>query len=223
MNADGELVAERLAAVRLRIEATGVDPAEVGILAVTKGFGPQAVELALGAGLIEVGENYAQELLAKADALADPGPQWHFIGRLQRNKVRTLAPLVHLWQSVDRVPLGREIARHAPGAAVLVQVNGSGEPQKGGCAPTEVPALVRELGDLGLVVRGLMTVGPAGDPEAARAVFHLVSRLADDLELDLRSMGMTADLEVAVEEGSNLVRVGTALFGPRPAARAVQG
>ena len=107
----------------------------IGILAVTKGFGAEVVEISMAAGLDDVGENYAQELLAKAEALPGLRPRWHFIGRLQRNKVRKLAPWVHLWQSVDRIPLGREIARHAPGAAVLVQVDVSGEPQKGGCSP----------------------------------------------------------------------------------------
>jgi len=157
------------------------------------------------------------------EAMAADQPRWHFIGRLQRNKVRKLAPSVHLWQSVDRIALGHEIAHHAPGAAVLVQVNVSAEPQKGGCDPNEVAELVRELRDLDLDVRGLMAVGPTGAPEAARPGYRQVRRLADDLGLDVRSMGMTGDLDVAVEEGSNLVRVGTALFGPRPMAAAVAG
>lgn len=223
MDASVELVVERLAEVRQRIERAGGDAANVAILAVTKGFGPEAVRMAMAAGLDEVGENYAQELAAKAEAMAADEPRWHFIGRLQRNKVRKLAPTVHLWQSVDRIALGYEIAHHAPGAAVLVQVNVSGEPQKGGCDPDEVAGLVRELRDLDLDVRGLMAVGPTGTPEAARPGYRIVRRLADDLGLDVRSMGMTGDLDVAVEEGSNLVRVGTALFGPRPKAAAVAG
>jgi len=223
VDASVELVVERLAAVRQRIERAGGDAANIAILAVTKGFGAEAVRMAMAAGLEAVGENYAQELVAKAEAMAANQPRWHFIGRLQRNKVRKLAPAVHLWQSVDRIALGHEIAHHAPGAAVLVQVNVSGEPQKGGCDPDQVAELVGKLRDLALDVRGLMAVGPTGAPEAARPGYRLLRRLADDLGLDLRSMGMTGDLDVAVEEGSNLVRVGTALFGPRPEAAAVAG
>ncbi len=223
MDASAELVVERLAAVRRRVAQAGGDEERVEILAVTKGFGAEAVHMAQAAGLDEVGENYAQELLAKSEAIGGAQPRWHFIGRLQRNKVRKLAPVVHLWQSVDRFALGREIAERAPGAAVLVQVDVSGEPQKGGCAPADVPALVRDLVALGLDDRGLMAVGPTGAPDAARPGYRLITHLADDLDLSVRSMGMTGDLEVAVEEGSNLIRVGTALFGPRPTASAVAG
>lgn len=216
-------MAERLAVIRRRIEQAGADPDRVGIVAVTKGFGPDAVAQALQAGLTDVGENYAQELLAKAGAAAGRPVRWHFIGRLQRNKVRKLAPLVHLWQSVDRIELGREIARHAPGAAVLVQVDAAGEERKGGCAPSDVAALVSALRDEGLDVHGLMAIGPAGEPGAARRGFRLVADLAEDLDLHLRSMGMSGDLEVAVSEGANMVRLGTALFGNRPPRPAVQG
>lgn len=229
-----QALAGRLAELRARIERAGADPDRVTLVAVTKGFGPDAVRHALDLGLHDVGENYAQELLAKAEAGAapaggapsggaDPAVRWHFIGRLQRNKVRRIAPLVHLWQSVDRIELGREIARHAPGARVLVQVDVSGEQQKGGCPPTAVAALVTGLRHAGLDVRGLMAVGPTGEPEAARPGFGLLRHLADDLDLDLRSMGMSADLEIAVSEGSNMVRLGTALFGSRPTRTAVQG
>jgi pyridoxal phosphate enzyme (YggS family) len=213
-------VDEQLAAVRSRIEAAGGDPDGIVVLAVTKGFDRQAVDAALAAGLTDVGENYAQELTAKAAALADDGVtavRWHFIGRLQRNKVRALAPHVTLWQSVDRAELGAEIAKRAPGAEVLAQVNVSGEPTKGGCPPEAVPALVRDLQGDGLRVSGLMTVGATGPAEAARAGFATLRELADRLSLPIRSMGMTGDLEVAVQEGATMVRVGTALFGPRRA------
>lgn len=219
MTVDAAAVAERAAAVRDRIAAAGGDPAVVRLLAVTKGFGPDEVLAALGAGLVDVGENYAQELAAKAAdeavATAEPPPRWHFIGVLQRNKVRLVADRVHLWQSVDRLALGAEIAKRAPGAAVLVQVDLAGLPGRGGCQPGEVPDLVAGLADLGLDVRGLMAVGPPGPPEDARPGFALVARLADRLGLPERSMGMTGDLEVAVAEGATMVRVGTALFGPR--------
>ena len=211
---------ERLAALRGRIAAAGGGP-EVAVLAVTKGFGVEAVEAALGVGLHQVGENYAQELVAKAAALAerpDPAPpaEIHFIGRLQRNKVRGLARLVAVWQTVDRAEVATEIARRAPGAAVLVQLNLSGEPQKGGCEPAGAEALVDHARGSGLDVRGLMGVGPVGPPEAARPGFRSLVELAERLGLPERSIGMSADLEVAVEEGSTMVRVGTDLFGPRP-------
>ncbi len=218
---DTDAVAGRLDAVRSRILAAGGGP-DVEVLAVTKGFGPDAVEAALGAGLVEVGENYAQELLDKAAHVAadipsaGERPRYHFIGRLQRNKVRVLAPIVALWQSVDRLEVAAEIAKRAPGAAVLVQLNLSGEDQKGGCAPDDAIALVAAARDLGLDVRGLMGVAPAGPPEAARPGFVRLVGLADTLDLPIRSIGMSGDLEVAVEEGSTMVRIGRDLFGDRP-------
>lgn len=213
-------VARRLEVVRARIDAVA-GGREVTLVAVTKGFGADAVRAALALGLDVVGENYAQELLAKsADLEADPVPgvvpRWHFLGRLQRNKVRQLAPVVGVWESVDRAELVAEIAKRAPGAAVYVQANLSGEAQKGGAPLDEVPALVALGRQLGLDVRGLMGVGPAGAPEAARPGFRALVALADELGLPERSIGMSADLEVAVEEGATTVRVGTDLFGPRP-------
>jgi pyridoxal phosphate enzyme (YggS family) len=210
---------ERLAAVRARIERAGGDPERVRLVAVTKGFGADAVRAALAAGQTDIGESYVQELEAKAGELADddgPVPTWHFIGRLQRNKVRKAAPHVGLWHSVDRLSLGVEIARQAPGAAVFAQVNTTDEDQKGGCPPTLLPALLDGLRDIGLDVRGLMTIGPAGDPEDARPAFRRLRELADAHGLRELSMGMSDDLEVAVDEGATMIRVGGALFGPRP-------
>jgi pyridoxal phosphate enzyme (YggS family) len=210
-------LALRLQAVRDRIVGAGGDPDGIRVVAVTKGFGPGEARLAAEAGLFDLGENYAQELLAKA-AVVPPGVRWHFIGRLQRNKIRALAPAVHLWQSIDRLSLGEELARRSPGASVLVQVNATDEPQKGGCPPKLAPGIADGLRDLGLDVRGVMAIGPTeGGPDAARPVFRAVRELADRLGLAERSMGMTADLEVAVEEGATIVRVGSALFGPRSA------
>lgn len=211
----------RVAGLRDRITRAGGDPARVRLVAVTKGFPVDVVRAALAAGLRDIGESYVQELVGKVAALeGDEGrstwPRWHLVGRLQRNKVRKAAPHVALWQSVDRLSLGGEIARFAPGAAVLVQVNVAGEEQKGGCAPAIAPAVVDGLRDLGLDVRGLMAVAPAGPPEVARAAFRELRRLADRLEVRELSMGMTGDLDVAVEEGATMVRVGTGLFGPRP-------
>lgn len=215
------LVAERLAEVRGRIEAAGGAPERVRVVAVTKGFGPDAVHAALAAGVTDLGESYADELVAKSTATtaATTGRaerwRWHFLGRVQRNKVRRVAGIVHLWHAVDRVAAGREIAARAPGAHVLVQVNVSGEVRKHGCGFDEAPALVDHLRALGLDVRGLMAVGPTGPPELARPGYRRLAGLASALGLGERSMGMTDDLEVAVEEGSTIVRVGRALFGAR--------
>jgi pyridoxal phosphate enzyme (YggS family) len=220
-------LADRLAAVRQRIAAAAAAPDRVRLVAVTKGFGVDVARSALAAGLTDLGESYVQELVAKAaeierasgtgtEARAGAVPRWHAIGRLQRNKVRKAAPFVALWHSVDRLSLGAEIARWAPGAAVLVQVNTSGEQAKGGCTPPMAPGLVDGLVDLGLDVQGLMTIAPTGPPEGARPAFHAARGLRDRLGLSELSMGMTGDLEVALSEGATLVRVGSGLFGPRP-------
>jgi pyridoxal phosphate enzyme (YggS family) len=210
----------RVAAVRARIAEAGGDPGAVRLVAVTKGFDPGVVREALSAGLADIGESYVQELVAKATELGegagDRAPRWHFVGRLQRNKVRKAAPHVWLWHSVDRLALGAEIARWAPGAAVLAQVNASGEASKAGCEPSMAPALVDGLIDLGLDVRGLMTIAPAGPAEGTRSAFRTLRELAAQLGLGELSMGMSDDLEVAVQEGATMVRIGRDLFGPRP-------
>jgi pyridoxal phosphate enzyme (YggS family) len=205
--------------IRSRIADAGGDPAAVRIVAVTKGQPAAAARAAVDAGFLDLGESHPQELAEKVDALDDLAdrpapPRWHCIGRLQRNKVRQAAPHVHLWQSIDRLSLAAEVARRAPGAAVLVQVNVSGAPQQGGCAPAQAPSVVEGCTDLGLDVQGLMAIGANGPPEAARAGFRALRELADRLALPQRSMGMSGDLEVAVAEGSTMVRVGSALFGP---------
>jgi PLP dependent protein len=204
-----------LGRIHERIAAAGGDPASVAVLAVTKGFGADAVRAAVAAGLPAVGENYAAELVEKFAELDGGGARWHFLGAVQRNKVARLAPLVDCWQGVARVEEGAAIARHRPGARVLVQVATSDAAGRNGVAAGGVPALVVALADLGLAVDGLMAVAPP-DPRAARAAFASVRRLADDLSLAERSIGMTEDLEAAVAEGSTMVRIGRALFGPRP-------
>ena len=216
MAVTAERVAAGLAEVRGRIEAAGGDPQAITIVAVTKELGAEAVDAALAAGLRDVGENRADELREKAAAISSRSVRWHYLGRVQRNKVARLAPVVSLWQGVDRLAAGAEIARRAPGATVLVQVNVSGEPQKHGCPPDETAGLVEGLRRVGLDVRGLMAVGPSGPPEAARPGFRRIRELADELDLSERSMGMTDDLEIAIEEGTTMVRVGRGLFGPRP-------
>ena len=222
MGALAETVAEALEAARVRIAEAGATPRTVRVVAVTKGFGPDAVMAARRVGLTDVGENYAQELLGKARALASAGTdeslRWHFLGAVQRNKVPPLAPLVWCWQGLTRVAEGEAIARRRPGAAVLVEVEVTGIPGRNGCPPGDVPALVERLRRLDLDVRGLMTVAPQ-DPEGARVAFRTVRRLADELGLPERSMGMSDDYALAVREGATMVRLGRALFGDRPPRR----
>ena len=208
-------VSANVEAVRRRIRDAGGED-RVRLIAVTKGFGADAVDAVARAGVSDIGESYAQEAVAKGAEVTATGLRWHFVGRVQTNKVRALAAMVDVWQSVDRSAVGDEIARRATGATVLVQVNVSDEAQKGGCRPDETAALVERLRDAGLDVAGLMAVGRAGPPEIVRPGFRLLSTLADELDLPERSMGMTDDLEIAVEEGSTMVRIGRAHFGERP-------
>ncbi|MBV8159858.1 MAG: YggS family pyridoxal phosphate-dependent enzyme [Acidimicrobiia bacterium] len=208
-------VAANLAFVRERIAKAGGDADAIALVAVTKDFGPDAVDAALDNGLADVGENRADQLDAKAAAVTRDA-RWHYLARVQRRQVRRIASRVTLWQAIDRLAAAEEIAKHAPGAAVLVQVNVSGEPQKHGARTDDAPAVVEAVAALGLDVRGLMAVGPNGPPEAARAGFRTLTRLADRLDVPVRSMGMTDDLEVAVQEGSTMLRIGRGLFGPRP-------
>jgi pyridoxal phosphate enzyme (YggS family) len=215
---DVDEVRARLVGLRDRIDGVERPWAHrVAVVGVTKGFGADAVAAAVAAGCDAIGENYAQELLDKRAAIERLGPEVHFIGRLQRNKVRQLADIVDVWCSLDRASAIDEVAKRAPGGRVLIQVDTTGDPGKGGCDVGETAALVDRATERGLIVRGLMTVGPTGgDSEAARPGFRRVRALVDELGLDVCSMGMSGDLVVAVEEGSTEVRVGTALFGPRP-------
>ncbi|HEV7888496.1 MAG TPA: alanine racemase [Acidimicrobiales bacterium] len=192
-------VAGRLAEVRRRVGDAVV------VVAVTKGFGPDAARQAVDAGIVDLGENYAQELTAKAAGVG--GAHWHFLGHVQRNKVKGLAPLVHLWQGVDRPGV------LPAGARALVQVNLSGLPGRIGCTWDDGPGLVERLRAEGVEVRGVMGVAGPGDP---RPGFRRLAGLARDLGLAEVSMGMSGDYEAAVAEGATMVRLGTALFGPRP-------
>lgn len=213
-------VAESLVGLRRRIDA--VDRPwdhEVEITAVTKAFAPTVIAAAATAGCASIGENYAQDLLSKQSSLEalDRRPRVDFIGHLQSNKVRQLVGLVDRWCTVDRASIAAEIAKRDPGAEVLIQVNSTAEENKGGCAPAEVEALVERCVDRGLSVVGLLTIGPTDRPAAAAEPgFRAVRALVDEMALSVCSMGMTADLDVAVACGSTNVRVGSALFGPRP-------
>ncbi len=207
-------IAERLAEIRAAI------PAGVTLIAVSKTQPPEAIRAAYAAGQRDFGENYAQEWRAKADALADLADlRWHFIGGLQTNKAKVIAGRVAYVHTVDRLELARELSRRLASrearVRVFLEVNVAGEASKEGCRPEEVPALaetVRGLPALDLV--GLMCVPPAGaDP---RPHFRLLRELRDRLGLTELSMGMSADWREAVEEGATFVRIGTAVFGPRP-------
>jgi PLP dependent protein len=209
-------VLERLARVSARIAATGRNPDEVAIVAVTKGFGVDVCREAMAAGLRVLGENRVQEALPKIDAVN--GAQWHLIGHLQTNKVKQAAGRFALIQTVDSARLAESIARHAPGQAVLVEVNIAHEPQKSGVLPDEALELVKTVSTL-LDVQGLMGMGPStGDPTPA---FNALRLLHDEAEqrvgkgLPVLSMGMSGDFEAALAAGSTMLRLGQALFGPR--------
>jgi pyridoxal phosphate enzyme (YggS family) len=220
-----DAVSAGLEHVRGRIAAAGGDPDQVTVVAVTKGFGPDAPRAALRAGLDQLGENYAHELLDKASQVEGDGgspPCWHFLGRIQRNKVARLAPVVGCWQSVSRAEEAVAIARRSPQPQVFIEVDLSGDPGRPGCDPAEAPAVVTAAVEVGCTVRGLMTVAPLASPgdtvgqdRMSRQAFESVARLAAELGLRELSMGMSADLEAAVEAGSTMVRIGTALFGER--------
>jgi pyridoxal phosphate enzyme (YggS family) len=208
---------ERLARVTARIAATGRNPNEVAIVAVTKGFAVDVCREALAAGLRLLGENRVQEALTKMDEVTGPA-EWHLIGHLQTNKVKQAAGRFALIQSVDSLRLAEAIARHAPNQAVLVEVNIAREPQRSGVGPDQALELAAQVGTL-LNLRGLMGIAPAeGDP---RPAFDELRCLHDEAEqrvgkgLPILSMGMSGDFEAALAAGSTMLRLGQALFGPR--------
>jgi pyridoxal phosphate enzyme (YggS family) len=211
-------IAQRWAEVDDRIEAaaqrSGRDRDDVRVVAATKTVPLAPIRELLAAGCTDLGENRAQELLAKAPDLADdPGVTWHFIGPVQRNKVNGLAPWVTWWHTVDRPALVTALGTRVPGASVLLEVNVAGEPQKAGCDPESVGRLAESARAAGLDVLGLMAIPPhPGDP---RRWFAALADLAARLGLPELSMGMSDDYEVAIEEGATIVRLGRVLFGPR--------
>jgi len=228
-------IASNLQAVRERIAtactSAGRSVEDVTLLAVSKTFGPGAVREAHAAGQMAFGENYVQEALEKMADLADLPLQWHCIGPLQSNKTRPVAEHFDWVHTVDRLKIAERLAAQRPAGRaplnVCIQVNVDGGSTKAGVAPAEALALARAVAALpGLRLRGIMTIPePAADFIAARAL-HAGARAVFDqlngagLALDTLSMGMSADLEAAVAEGSTLVRVGSAIFGGRPALRA---
>jgi pyridoxal phosphate enzyme (YggS family) len=222
--------AARIAAVRGLVqqaaERAGRDPGAVRIIAVTKTLPPEAARAALAAGLEDIGENYVQEARNKRRALGGEG-NWHLIGGLQRNKVRTAVEVFDRLHTIDAPALAADLAREAARVGrrvpVLVQVNVSGDPRKRGVSPDGVESLARLIAELPpLQLDGLMTIGPqTGDSEVVRRCFRRLRDLRDDVqnglgvELPHLSMGMSDDFVIAVEEGATLVRLGRALFGSR--------
>lgn len=189
----------------------------VELVAVTKTFGVDAITAAVEAGCDGIGENYARELLDKV-AIGFPPVPVHFIGHVQSNKVRSLMGHVDLWQSVDRESVVGELVRRrgAEAPRILLQVNTTGEPQKGGVDPARLDELLESARAGGLSVEGLMTLGPtSGTPADTERAFRLLRSLVDRTGLSTCSMGMSEDFELAVECGSTMVRIGSALFGPR--------
>lgn len=223
-------IAERYALVRDEVAAAarraGRDPGGVTVVAVVKTWPPAVVEEAFDAGIEDVGESRAQDLRAKTAALGDRG-RWHFVGALQSNKVRHVVGTATLVHSVDRLALAAEVDKRARAAGmvqdVLMQVSLGGEQQKAGMAPEGAQELAERIAALSAVrLRGLMTIPPlTQDPAGARPYFRRLAALSAEVasrwpEASELSMGMTRDYAIAVEEGATLVRVGTAIFGPRP-------
>lgn len=206
-------ILERLSTVQADVAAVG--RVDVRIVAVTKGFDRSAIDAARRVGLLDVGENYAQEVMEKSDAIGDDLTM-HFIGRIQRNKVRKISDQVSLWHSVARPEIVQELAKRNASARMLIQVRPHGDPTKDGVPPEEIEAMLAMADDLGVSVEGLMTIGVLGDEVATRRCFEEVGRLADEFGLAERSMGMSGDYRDALEAGATILRLGSLLFGPRP-------
>jgi len=216
----------RLAQVRAVVARLAAHP--VTIVAVTKGFGTDAVRAALDAGIADIGENRVQEAVKKQEELGagsrEPGIRWHLIGHLQRNKAKLVPGRFALVHSLDSLELAQELDRRSTAPQrVLLQVNVAGEEQKSGCTPAEAPAVVRQIAALPqLRLEGLMTLAPFTDDEAVqRRTFRDLRVLRDRMKeedgvwLQTLSMGMSGDYASAVAEGATVIRLGTVLFGPR--------
>lgn len=215
-------VAANLAAVRARMSSAaqraGRDPETVRLIAVTKTKPAALVRAAIDAGATDIGENYVQEASIKHAEVGE-GARWHLIGHLQRNKAARAVEVFDCVQTVDNAALGAALSRHATAQGrllrVLIEVRLGGEATKAGVEPDQLPALLDALRVPSLVVDGLMTVPPPGDPESARPHFRALREWRDRLGLRELSMGMSDDFEVAIEEGATMVRVGRAIFGAR--------
>ena len=222
-------IAETAERVRKARSGASLGPENPKILAVSKRQPAAAIRAAYESGLRDFGENVVQEALPKIEALKSLDICWHFIGRIQSNKTRDIAENFDWVHTIDRLKIAQRLndqrPHHATPLNVCIQVNQAAESQKGGIAEADVGELAAAIAKLpALKLRGLMSLPPAtDDPEKSAPYFARLRNLADDLEaegftMDTLSMGMSSDLEVAIREGSTIVRVGTAIFGPRPAA-----
>jgi pyridoxal phosphate enzyme (YggS family) len=224
------MISENIRNIRDRIahacERIGRDPSEVTLIAVAKTFSSASIAEAAQAGVADIGENYVQEMNRKQQELSESAIRWHFIGHLQKNKVRSIIADVHMIHSVDSVALGQEISTRATEqgrtATVLIQVNTSHEGTKFGVEVRDARAVAERVMALpNIAVAGFMTIGPfLPDPEDSRPAFKELAGIrrafaTDGIFFPHLSMGMTNDFEIAVEEGATLVRVGTAIFGRR--------
>ena len=231
------MVAENITKIRQRIAVActraGRTSDEVALIAVSKTFNSRLIREALSAGVRDIGENYIQELRTKREELSNEKICWHFVGHLQSNKVKYIAPWIHCIHAVDTLSLGKEIAKHAGHAGrtltILVEVNTSGEPSKFGILPGATVSLLKQLSLLQNVhLDGLMTIGPfLPDPESSRPSFRMLNELKKEVEKEgipiaHLSMGMTNDFEIAIEEGATMIRIGTAIFGSRAKRTNVQ-
>ena len=207
-------VRERVERITSLIQAKAQN--QVTLIGVTKGFTHEEVNIASKLGIKNFGENYAQELLTKYP-LVDSGINWHYIGQLQSNKIRKIAHLVDVWHSVTSLKLAREIHKRNNKAQILLQVSLMGPSNTKGFEVQELPDVVDELRAENIGISGLMTMGVPNDLVATRSVFEKLRQLADTYELPECSMGMSDDFEVALESGSSMIRVGSAIFGNRRA------
>lgn len=224
---------ERLKGINDRIQTAchhaGRDPKEVSLLLATKTVLAENINQAIGMGETLIGESKVQELIEKFPQINSDQAATHFIGHLQTNKVKKVLPYVTCIHSVDRIKLGRSLHRHLTNENkqldILVQVNTSYEESKFGVAPEETLHLIEQLSELDtLRIKGLMTIGKfSADPDEARKCFRLLKSVQQEVqaqnypgvEMDVLSMGMSGDLEIAIEEGATIIRVGTAIFGKR--------
>ncbi len=229
-----QMIAENVKNLQEKIKdacrAAGRDPASVTLIAVTKSFGFREIEEVVRAGVLDIGENYVQEVREKRMKASDPGIRWHFLGHLQSNKVKYIAEWVHLIHSVDSEKVAAEIQLRGAMLGrvmnVLMEVNTSGEISKFGVAPGMALELAKKISNQSnLMIQGLMTIGPfSPDVEGSRRSFRKLKTVFDEINsagilhepMRHLSMGMTHDFAIAIEEGSTMVRIGTAIFGTRP-------
>ena len=226
-------VAQNVSALQEQIcqaaAAAGRDPAQVRLMAVTKTVDPELVNAAIDAGITLLGENKAQELCAKYDSYHKDGVEIHFIGHLQTNKVRQIVDKVQMIESVDSLPLAEEINKRCSALnkqmPILIEVNIGREESKSGVLPEDLPALLEEISKLPAVsVRGLMAIPPVCENnEQVSQYFYQIQQLFidikqkkyDNINMEILSMGMSGDYQTAIAYGSNVVRIGTAMFGQR--------